>query len=177
MTTKNLPPVEYLRKRLRYEPETGKLFWLDCEEMSKSWRTRRSGKEAFTAPDGDGYRLGAIDGVLFKSHRVAYAIYHGKWPDGHIDHVNGIRSDNRIENLRDVSNQENARNQNMRRRNTSGVVGVQWDDSRKKWCAQITVSGKNIHLGRFLTFEEAVASRLAANERFGFSKRHGEKTA
>lgn len=62
--SKVLPSAEYLRKRLRYEPETGKLFWLDYEGMPQRWRTRWVGKEAFTHVKSHGYRVGRIDNIL-----------------------------------------------------------------------------------------------------------------
>lgn len=175
MTEKNLPPVEYLRKRLRYEPETGKLFWLDCEEMSKSWRTRWSEKEAFTSLDSHGYFQGKIHNTNIMAHRAIWAIYHGQWPEDCIDHINGIRVDNKIENLRVVTKQENKKNAAMRSDNTSGITGVYWYKSKQKWRAQIKTKGVFKSLGFFVTIEDAAAARIEAASKYGFSKRHGEK--
>ena len=172
MTDKDLPTIEYLHKRLRYEPETGKLFWRDCEEMSKQWRARYAGKEAFTSNDGS-YYLGAINGKMLRTHRVAWALYCGKWPQKHIDHINGIRTDNRIQNLRDVARKENSRNQSMRRNNTSGVCGVRWYRPTGKWIASIMVDGHAKHLGYFSTLEGAATARAEASRQHGFTDRHG----
>lgn len=172
MTYKSLPPVDYLRKRLRYEPETGKLFWLDSDDMSNRWRAQFSGKEAFTSVCL-GYHTGSIDDATFKAHRVAWAIYHGDWPNGQIDHQNGVRTDNRIENLRLVTPQENMRNRTINRNNTSGICGVSWAKSEEKWKAQIKVGGKIIHLGYFQNIDDAKAARDAASAHYGFSSRHG----
>lgn len=173
--TKSLTSVDYLRKRLRYEPETGKLFWLDYEGMPNSWKARWAGKEAFTCLDVLGYRVGSIDNVSFYAHRVAYAIHHGEWPDNQIDHINGVKKDNRISNLRAVTNQENQKNRSMKINNKSGVTGVFWHKAAGKWTAQIRVDYRCKHLGLFDTIEEATAARKEASAKYGFSERHGTK--
>lgn len=173
MTDKNLPPIEYLHKRLRYEPETGKLFWRDCEDMPNNWRSRLAGREAFTATNSHGYRCGAIDDRLTKAHRVVWAIYYGEWPTNHIDHINGVRSDNRIFNLRDVTSKQNNMNAAMRINNTSGVTGVCWNKQREKWQAEIKVDGKKKHLGLFDSIDAASSARLKASREYGFTNRHG----
>lgn len=172
MTDKNLPSIDYLHKRLRYEPETGKLFWRDCDEMPKRWRTRWAGKEAFTA-NGKGYKRGRIDDVNFQAHRVIWALHNGEWPTDQIDHINAVRDDNRISNLRAVTNAENQRNVSMKSNNTSGVCGVSWCNKRGKWLAQIGVDGRTRNLGRFTTFDAAAAARAEASRQHGFTDRHG----
>ena len=172
MTTKELPTVAYLRKRIRYEPKTGKLFWLDCDDMSNRWKAQFAGKEAFTAVCG-GYRIGSVDDAKFKAHRIAWAIHYGELPSGQIDHKNGVRSDNQIENLRLATQQENMRNRTINRNNTSGTCGVSWCKRQKKWKAQIKVGGRLIHLGYFQSIDDAKAAREAASVRYGFSDRHG----
>lgn len=173
--TKPLPSIDYLRKRLRYEPETGKLFWLDYEGMPNNWRARWADKEAFTSVTELGYLKGKIDGVTFKSHRVAYAIHHGVWPTLCIDHINGVRNDNRISNLRVVSQQENCHNATMQNNNKSGVNGVHWHKTAGKWVAQIGVNNRMKHLGLFNTIEEAAAARKEAADKHGYTERHGTK--
>lgn len=173
MTDKNLPSIDYLHKRLRYEPETGKLFWRDCDEMPRWWRTRWAGKEAFTHVNSHGYRTGRIDGVTFKAHRVIWAIHYVEWPDEQIDHINGVRDDNRISNLRVVTNQENQRNASMRSNNTSGVCGVRWHKAAGKWQARIMVDGRYKHLGLFSSFDAAAEARAEASRQHGFTDRHG----
>jgi len=173
MTDKDLPTIEYLHKRLRYEPETGKLFWRDCEEMPKKWRTRYAGREAFTAVNNHGYRQGAIDDVRFSVHRVIWALHTGEWPADQIDHINGVRDDNRISNLRVVTNKENQRNRSMQRNNTSGVCGVYWNKAKGKWQARIMVDGRYKCLGLFSSFDAAAAARAEASRQHGFTDRHG----
>lgn len=173
--TKSLPSIDYLRKRLRYEPETGKLFWLDYEGMPNSWRTKWAGKEALACDNGAGYLYGHIDHVKFRAHRVAYAIHYGEWPDNPIDHINGVRNDNRISNLRAVAQQENQKNMSMRRDNTSGVTGVSWHKRRNGWRVAIKVNKRLKHIGYFDTIEEATAARKEASVKYGYTERHGTK--
>ena len=174
MTKHTLPTIDYLRKRLRYEPETGKLFWLHADDMPKKWNTRYAGKEAFTSNNRDGYRFGSMNYKKLYAHRVAYALHHGEWPSDHIDHINGVPSDNRICNLRAATVTENMRNQKMYNNNTSGICGVQWDKSRNRWRVSISINGRNKNLGRFDSLEEATASRAKANIEYGFTDRHGK---
>lgn len=174
--TNILPSVDYLRKRLRYEPDTGKLFWLDYEGASKEWRTRWVGKEAFTALNDKGYYIGSVDNVKYRANRVAWAIYYGEWPEQYLDHINGVTTDDRISNLRDVSHQENHRNSALRKNNTSGVNGVSWSKSSGKWRVHVNVGGKYKHLGYFNNIEEAAAVRKQADVQYGYSERHGLPT-
>jgi len=173
MTDKNLPSIEYLHKRLRYEPDTGKLFWRDCEDMSNRWRAQFANKEAFTSLCL-GYRRGSIDDKTFRSHRVAWAIHYGYWPISSLDHINGDRADNRINNLRLATHQENMRNRAINRNNTSGICGVYWVKSEGKWKAHIKMNKSIIHLGYFQNIEEAAAARAEAATKYGFSTRHGQ---
>lgn len=173
MTDTKLPTIEYLHKRLRYEPETGKLFWRDCDDMHNSWRAKNAGKEAFTAVNNYGYRVGGIDGMGFRAHRVVWALHHGEWPSDQIDHMNGVKIDNRIVNLRDVSHAENMRNQSMRKNNKSGVTGVFWHKAARKWEARILVNGCSKYLGLFDTIAEAANARADALRHYGFTDRHG----
>jgi hypothetical protein len=169
-----------LRELLRYEAETGKLFWrarrselFKTDNASKIWNSRFPGKEAFTTPDRDGYLRGTLYGNPVTSHQVIWAICYGEWPTSQIDHVNGKKNDNRIENLRLVNTLENHRNRKLHRTNTSGTMGVLWHKRRAKWHAGIVVSGKRLHLGYFNNLEDAVFARKNAERRYGFHPNHG----
>jgi len=95
------------------------------------------------------------------------------WPEGHIDHIDGDTLNDRIKNLRDVTNAENHKNAKMAKSNKSGFNGVSFCKQTGRWRAVIKVNFRNIHLGRFDKIEDAIAARQIANERFGFSDRHG----
>jgi HNH endonuclease/AP2 domain len=163
--------VEDLRSLLRYEPETGKLLWHRRGRVS--FDRRWAGLQAFTAKDTHGYLCGAICGERVLAHRVVWALTYGEWPQGEIDHINGDRTDNRIENLRLVSGAENQRNKKRYTRNKSGVAGVSWHASTGKWQAQINVAGRQVHLGIFDRIEDAAAARKAAEQQHDYHQNHG----
>lgn len=170
-----------LNKLLRYDATTGKLFWKwrhpsvfdGCEIKTKSWNNRFAGKEALTALEAYGYKHGHILKIKLKAHRVVWAMLHGCWPVGEIDHINGNPADNRIGNLRDVSHSDNLKNRKISKNNTSGVVGVYWRKDRMKWRACIEANGVQMHLGTFDTRDEAVEARRKAQSKFGFHSNHG----
>jgi len=179
MAKRDLPDAEILRQFLRYEPDTGKLFWLErgrehftSERIWKSWNGKNAGKEAFTYVDDYGYRKGRVSGLTIRAHIVIWAIVHGTVPSGVIDHINQDRADNRFCNLREVDKRTNHLNMGRNKRNTTGVTGVCL--FRKRWQAMITVNYKSIYLGRFDTMEEALAARKAAESKYGFHENHGK---
>lgn len=176
------PAPETLRLLLDYNPETGALTWRartpdlfkdekhSAQRKCDAWNRRMAGREAFTAI-GHGYLKGSIFNERYAAHRVAWAIYYGSWPDGQIDHINGIRTDNRIANLRDTDNATNGKNQRLGRNNRSGVNGVLFD--RGKWVARIKVGGVTKHLGRFKSLEDAAQARRIADAQHSFHPNHG----
>ncbi len=175
MTIRALPPVEYLRQRMHYDPQTGKLFWKQCDKMPNWWNGRFAFKEAMTAKCGNGYLTGAVDGVVYMAHRVAWAIQTGTHPDGEIDHINHIRHDNKFGNLRIVSGSDNCMNRTKATNNTSGVTGVTWEAGKAKWVAYIKKKGASKKLGTFSSFSAAVAARKEAEKMYGFHVNHGSE--
>jgi hypothetical protein len=173
-----------LRRVLSYSPESGKFRWLvrtpdlfdDDGAMSASvrcalWNKRFAGKEAFTSDKGDGRKVSPVFGHLLLAHRVAWAIHYGTWPLSQIDHINGDPSDNRISNLRDVSQTINAQNMPLRRDNSTGVTGVVRHNGR--FMARISRQ----YLGVFQSLEEAAAARKQAELSAGYHQNHGRRTA
>lgn len=128
---------------------------------------KRTGKPCGTrANTSNGYASVWVGGKTLLAHRIIYAIVRGEIPEGQIDHLNGDRSDNRIENLRDVSGLENMHNSKMPKTNTSGFTGVHWETQRKKWMAQIRVDKRQKFLGYFDDFEDAVEARKMAKIKY-----------
>jgi hypothetical protein len=151
--------------------ENGNLFWKHRENAMPRWNTRYAGKQAFTA-DRQGYKTGSIHNRVYQAHRVIWAMHHGRWPQGQIDHINGDRSDNRIENLREVDAFLNSQNAKRRADNTSGTAGVTFFKGRNQWTARICVNGRKHHLGYFPSAEDAAAARKEAEIKLGFLARH-----
>lgn len=166
---------------LKCEPETGRLFWLprppsrfSTVHACNAWNARFAGREAFTSHSSDGYLVGSYGGRQYRAHRIVWLLVTGRWPKAEIDHINGARDDNRLENLREVSRAENNRNKRRHAHNSSGQNGVCWLRESNKWFAQIGVNGRTEYLGCFDTIEAAIAARADADHRHGFSIRHGE---
>ncbi len=163
--------AERLRALLSYDAATGSFVWRRREETSLH-ETRFNARFAGTIAgclDGNGYRKIRIDGRLCKEHRLAWLYVYGRWPANQIDHINGVRDDNRIANLREATTAENGWNSGRRRNGTSDRKGVTWHKRDRKWRARIRVSSREIHLGSFACPEEA--SRAYAE---AAAKYHGE---
>ena len=178
---RDLPPPELLRKLLRYEPETGKLFWrertpdmFDRDETCRRWNSRHAGKRALNSHRGNGYLSGTVLYKKIYAHRAAWVMHCGKWPTGQIDHIDGNRHNNKAANLRDVSFTENSRNSSLSNRNKSGKLGVVWNPRYQKWHAYITAFYKRKHLGYFSNLEDAIKARSFAELEYGFHKNHGK---
>jgi hypothetical protein len=140
-------------------------------ETSRGWNmfnARDAGKPAGARKGSSIYFTVGIDYVRYRTHRIVYALTHGIDPgECVIDHIQpDIPLPNVASNIRLATNSENIRNQKKHTNNTSGVPGVTWDKYRKKWLAQIVVNYKNISLGRFNEFNDAVAARKTAEERY-----------
>lgn len=181
MTTKArpLPSQEYLNSVLNYCPETGILTWKNRNEdhfkspgAFKAWNTRFSGKKA-GSPHSQGYRQVNLDGKVYLAHRVIWTMVHGDLCANDVDHINGNRSDNRLENLRSVSRSVNLRNSATKGAGATGVCGVSLHKATGKYRAYVTVDGKQIHLGFFNGIDSAIAARAEANKTYGFTDRHG----
>ena len=178
MASKALPSPEVLRQLLRYEPETGKLFWrhrpasmFKFPSHARIWNDRFDGKE-ISAITSHGYVTLSIFDKQHAAHRICFAIYYGKYPENQIDHINGVRSDNRILNLREVTGRENAKNRKTYSRNATGVNGVSLKSSGK-YVAYINGRDGQIYLGSFNSLDEASSARALAEASHGYSPNHG----
>lgn len=161
----HFPSLARVHELLRYDPETGKLFW----KVSTSNRVKM-GSEAGTIAK-IGYRYVSIDGYRFLAHRLIFFMQNGEWPSGPIDHMDNDRLNNRFENLRECDRTINAENKRFpQSNNVIGVLGV--SPSRGKFKAQIQVAGKNQFIGRFDSVESAQKAYLDAKSKLhkGFAK-------
>lgn len=183
---KPLPSQEDLRALLAYDPLTGGLTWkhrdpstfnvgrYPVERIAKRWNSQFAGTAAMTTVSPSGYRYGAIRDEKLYAHRVIWKFAYGSDPDV-IDHINGDPGDNRLTNLRSVTHAENGRNVKVPADNSSGRVGVRWNDECGKWRAEIQANGRREYLGSFATFEAAAGARRAAEQRLGFHPNHGRQ--
>ena len=139
-----------LREVLDYNPETGEFVRII------GVRGQAAGAIAGTVSAVLGYIFIGIDGARYLAHRLAWLYMHGKWPEKQIDHINGIRSDNRLANLREATAAQNRQNQTeFRRNNSSGYLGVYADKNTGLYTASIKVGGVQHHIGSYRTAEEA----------------------
>lgn len=174
-----------INELLKVDLEAGKLYWLPRAEYlfttdkqtaahnCKIWNGRFAGSEAFAVLGNNGYYSGSIFRKKYLAHRVIWLLYTGEWPLEEIDHINGDRRDNRISNLRPVSHTENARNQRLNKKNTTGAIGVGFYKKTGKWEASIKIGGRKSHLGLFDDFDSALLARKVAEAKYGFHKNHG----
>lgn len=172
--------IHILHKLLWYNSHTGKLYWRRRPEhlfadarTCRSWNSKFANQEAFTRTNNKGYYVSTILGEAgHLAQRVAWALHYGHWPENTVDHEDGDPSNNRLQNLRSATREQNQRNQKMPTTNTSGHVGVHWENG--KWKATIGIGQhKKKYLGRFESLEDAVAARQDAERELGYHPNHG----
>lgn len=161
---------ERLKELLHYCPEKGLLTWIS---KPSKFANIKIGNRA-GSPTSNGYRSVKIDNRTHQEHRLIWLLCFGHLPK-YIDHINGNTLDNRLENLREVTLQENCKNCSISKNNTSGVMGVIWNKRINKWEARIKVDYKQIHLGVTSDFFEAVCLRKSAENKHGFHENHGRR--
>lgn len=139
---------DYLMQILTYDADSGLFYW------NKETKKRLiKGSAAGTLDNG--YVLIGIDRKQYRAHRLAWLYVYGEIPKEQIDHINCIKTDNRIENLRLASNGQNCANRKLQSNNTSGYKGVWFSKRTNKWCAQVGYNNKKIKLGFYNSPEEA----------------------
>jgi hypothetical protein len=148
--------IQYATEHLRYEPESGKFFWEKIPQRVNNRKLCDVGREAGSV-HYSGYIKLTLKNKPVLAHRLAWALYLGE-PPPEIDHINGDRSDNRLENLRAATRAQNMHNAKAKRHSTSGHKNVQWDSESGKWRVRVRVNGVRHHVGRFSELDDAVAA-------------------
>ena len=154
------------------------LFTYDAETGSFSRRittgsTSRQG-DVIRTTNASGYVVVGIKKQKYYVHRLIWLYVYGVMPVNQIDHINHKQSDNRLCNLRDVTQLENNRNQPKQSRNKSGATGVVWNGLINKWVASIGINGESLHLGVFKKKKKAKKARKKAEKVHNFHKNHGD---
>lgn len=154
------PSRRQVLRHLDYTPRTGELTW----RLPTSVRVSAGDPAGSLSPYGY-VVVGLLSHKLFRSH-IVWFLETGRWPRLKIDHKNTCRTDDRIDNLRDVPQKWN--NQNIRRpqkNNKAGLLGAYWDPVRQSWFSSIKVAGKTLALGRHLTALKAHQAYLKAKRK------------
>lgn len=184
MAANPLPDYDLLHQLFRYEPETGKIFHrlrpphlfkeggsVSQEGYAKRWNAKWADKDAGQITN-DGYVMVFALGGRYLVHRLAFKMIYNREPVA-CDHINGDRTDNRIGNLREVTNAQNCRNAAVQKRNKVGCPGVLKSKNGQRWYARVTCHGKAHFLGSFDTLDQAIAARKDAQTKLGFHPNHG----
>lgn len=178
---KEMPSQEVIRALVNYDPQTGLAFWLarepkwfeggmrDPEWEAKRWNASNEGN--YISRLANGYIMTSLFNQKIFLHRLAWKYMTGEEPI-FVDHKNGIRNDNRFDNLRNATRKTNGRNMKLFSTNTSGHVGVRQRPGGR-WQARIKVDQKEQHIGMFDTYEEAIEAWNERAKLMNFSERHG----
>lgn len=162
---------QQLKELLHYDPETGVFTWL----VYRTQLSRVGYKAGWIQMNhaGKKYRSIEIKGRAYKAHRLAFFYMTGEWPVNQVDHEDGNGLHNWWGNLREATRVENAKNQKLHSRNTSGICGVNWDKGCKKWKSQITHLREKIYLGVFVCKADAIIARKMAEYKYNYHANHG----
>lgn len=133
-----------------------------------------AGRQALTYIDSNKYYTGTLNGKGIKAHRVIWKLVYGTDPYD-ILHENGNTLDNRIEKLSAGTDSDNSKDKKKPKNNSSGCVGVGWNDRDSCWHSRIGVNGRLKHIGYFNNLEDAIAARKAAEVKFGYHPNHGKR--
>ncbi len=161
---------EYLKSILHYNPDSGKF-------TNKITRSSGAIKDSISGSvNGNGYRNVVINSKIYLAHRLAWLYVYGYFPEGEIDHINRLKDDNRIENLREISRSCNVKNQGLSKSNKSGVKGVFQRNGRKGWLVSMRVNNKQ-EIFYFKNFDEAVKKRFELEIKYNYLDCATESTA
>jgi hypothetical protein len=148
---------EMLHKLFVYK--NGRLYW----KVSNTNRIKVGDIAGYITEHG--YRKIRVEKKQEYEHRIVFLMHHGFLPK-HLDHIDGNKLNNKIENLREATHSQNMMNVKIKKNNTSGTKGVCFDKQRKKWLVRITIQNKDIHLGRFDDLELAELVAIEGRDKY-----------
>ena len=151
------PSDEVLAETFVYDPDTGLIRMLVCGELVEC--------EKDILLSGKKYKCVNYKRYTYLSHRLAWFLHYGNWPENTIDHIHHDGRDNRITELRDVPHVVNMRNRKMHKGNKSGISGVRWNPKMNKWHVAFSINGRTKSFGHFSDIEEARKVRRALEEK------------
>lgn len=151
---------------VEYDPDTGNMFYIE----DGGPRVRAS--ETLSKATDDGYRNVWINGKRIKQHRLAWYLVHGRWPL-EVDHINGVRHDNRLCNLREVNRRTNTMNTKTRKDSRSGIKGVHWSKRDSLWIVTINHNRERVYLGCYKSLLDAASACKRAEIKYRYHENHG----
>ena len=170
--TKEELTQDLIAKVLKYDALSGTLIWISNLHSKRAIPNSRAG----SLVKSTGYRNISLFGRTYLEHQLIWFICNGVWPSGQIDHINQIRDDNRIVNLRDVSKADNARNRSRNPNSKLGEHGIWYNMRTRKYVAEITLNGKKVYQKSFDDVEQAITERRAKSLELGFHTNHGSQS-
>lgn len=169
MLTKDQITQQLLKEYLNYNEVTGVLTWIKKPSKSTVVNTRAGSLVSST-----GYRSISLFGRSYPEHHIIWCWYYGKFPKLQIDHQDQVRDNNRIANLREVTQVENARNRSRRQNTKVNEAGIWFCRRRKRYIAEITMNQKKVFQQSFEDVEDAIRARRAKLKELGFHANHGK---
>jgi hypothetical protein len=151
MASKTITQIDLCRL-LNYDAQTGIFTW----RVNRTAGTRAGDRAGNIGVNG--YVQISLHGKLYRAHRLAWLYTYGKWPENELDHINRVRHDNRLVNIRAADRYVNTQNTGLQRNNVSGARGVGWHKASQRWRARISVNNKMMYLGYYDNFEQAKAA-------------------
>ncbi len=171
MKTRRVISQERVKELLHYNPKTG-IFTRKVRTANAINEGQRAGN--ITA---NGYREISLDNKKYYEQRLAWLYVYGYMPECEVHHKNGIKDNNKLKNLEELSYSCHALTRGLQSNNTSGIKGVWFDKSRSKYTAAVHLNDKKIQLGRYDTFDKAVVARWKGEVKYGFTKYSPQSTA
>lgn len=171
-TSKEDLTQELIAKVLKYDALSGTLIWISNLHSKCVVPNSRAG----SLVKSTGYRNISLFGRTYLEHQLVWFICNGVWPKGQIDHINQIRDDNRIVNLRDVSKADNARNRSRNPNSKLGEHGIWFNMRTNKYVAEITLNGKKVYQKSFDDIDVAINERRIKSLELGFHTNHGSQS-
>ena len=179
---------EFLSKIIDYNESTGVFTWKkrnpsdflhkknpcrSCACFNASFAGKKAGSILRTPRSKTYYIAIKIDGKSYKAHRLAFILKTGSCPE-EVDHIDHTGTNNSWSNLRASNKFDNAKNHPIQKSNKTGVAGVNWHKSAKKWQVRANDNGSRVDLGRYDSFEKAVSVRRDYEKKFGYYEHRGE---
>lgn len=159
---------KYLKEKVEYNSLTGNFVWINATKSNINLNGTKAG-----SVNGNGYLQVTISGKIYQNHRLAFLYMTGSMPNEQVDHIDHQKTNNVWSNLRLASRKENSQNRPLQVNSKCSCFGIRYIKSTNKYAARIGVNKKEIFLGSYNLYEDAVSARRNAEKLYGFHENHG----